>query len=155
MIRSIVLAMALVAACGGKKDESADKQPAQPAQTDELTKARDEAVQAAEHARAAAEAAAHAAMKEAEDAKQKVMSLQKDADDLSAKVDAQVKIIAEATDAATRDKAKAALDELRKQKAELDQRVADAKASAAKAERTKGVKVDPKCLDNPLAEGCQ
>ena len=36
----------------------------------------------------------------------------------------------------------------------MEARIAAAKAAAAHAERVKGVKISQKCLDNPLAAGC-
>ncbi len=55
---------------------------------------------------------------------------------------------------ADRDAANAKLSALRKQRAEMEARIAEAKAKSARAERLKGVKIDQKCLDNPLAKGC-
>jgi hypothetical protein len=36
----------------------------------------------------------------------------------------------------------------------MEQRIAEAKAAAARAERKKGVKISKECQDNPLAKGC-
>ena len=54
---------------------------------------------------------------------------------------------------ADREAATAKLDVLRKQ-AQMQERTATAKDSAAKAERKKGIKISQECMNNPLARGC-
>lgn len=56
---------------------------------------------------------------------------------------------------ADRAAAKAKLEALRKERAEMDARIAAAKAAASKAQRKQGAKISKECLDNPLAKGCE
>jgi phage-related minor tail protein len=104
-------------------------------------------------AKQAAELAAQS-VKEAQEAQDAVARLEQDATDLQKKVTDATDAIVGAQNQADRDAAKARLDQLQKEKAELDARVAEAKAAAARAERLKGVKISKECLDNPLAKGC-
>ena len=53
-----------------------------------------------------------------------------------------------------REAAMARLQALQKQQAEQSQRIAEAKAAAAKSERRKGVKISKECMENPLSRGC-
>ena len=46
------------------------------------------------------------------------------------------------------------LAQVQKQIAEHEQRLAEAKAKAARAERMKGTTISKECQDNPLAKGC-
>ncbi len=55
---------------------------------------------------------------------------------------------------ADRANAKAKLEELRREKAEMEAKIAAAKAAAAKAQRAKGRTISKECQDNPLAKGC-
>ena len=55
---------------------------------------------------------------------------------------------------ADRAAAKSKLEQLRKEKAEMEARIAAARAAAARAERLKGAKISKECQDNPLAKGC-
>jgi len=55
---------------------------------------------------------------------------------------------------ADREAAKSRLQQLQREKSDMEARVAAAKEAAAKGERVKGVKVSKECLDNPLAKGC-
>ena len=131
MMRNVAFALALlVAACGGKKDEApAAGSAARPAETDNLQKAADEAQQAAEHAKAAAEAAANKAVDEAKAARGQLDQVAKDLEALDTKVNAAVDDLAKATSDAERTKAKAALEELKKQKAELEAKIKAAKGA--------------------------
>ena len=43
---------------------------------------------------------------------------------------------------------------LREQKKDMENRIARAKAAAAKADRAKGLHLSKECLENPLAKGC-
>jgi hypothetical protein len=108
----------------------------------------------AEVAKVKAEQIAIQATKDAKEAQEAVDRLQKDAEAMSKKVDTAVDALASAQSQADRDSAKAKLDQLRREKYEMDQRIAEAKAKAARAERLKGVKISKECLDNPLAKGC-
>jgi hypothetical protein len=55
---------------------------------------------------------------------------------------------------ADREAAKQKLEELQKERADMEERAAAAKAAADKAERARGLHVSQECLDNPLAKGC-
>ena len=108
----------------------------------------------ADVAKVKAEQIAAQAVKDAKEAQEAVEVLQKDAEAMSKKVDTAVDALASAQSQADRDAAKSKLDQLRREKYEMDQRIAEAKAKAARAERLKGVKISKECLDNPLAKGC-
>jgi hypothetical protein len=69
-------------------------------------------------------------------------------------VEAAVVAVTEAKSEADREAAKARLQELQKQKTDLDTQLAAAKAEGEKAQRLKGVKISKECQDNPLAKGC-
>lgn len=105
-------------------------------------------------AKAEAERIADEAAKAAKEAQAKVDKLQSDLIDLAKRVDQATDALAAAQNDADRQAARAKLDQLRKERAEMEQHIADAKAAAAKAERAKGVHVSKECLDNPLAKGC-
>jgi hypothetical protein len=55
---------------------------------------------------------------------------------------------------ADREAARRKLQQLQREKAEQNQRVAAAKDAAAKAERKQGVNISKECMENPLARGC-
>ena len=142
--------LVLVSACGGK-----DPAPAQPhnetagsATTAPPTKPDPDP------ARTKAQAEADQAAKDAKEAEERVRKIEIDLDAFNAKLNAAVDAVVAAQNDAERQAAKARLDALRTEKLELEQRVAAAKAAATKAERAKGVKVSPECMDNPLAKGC-
>jgi hypothetical protein len=59
-----------------------------------------------------------------------------------------------AQDDADRRAAQERLEALQQDRADMEERVAAAKAAADRAERKKGVHVTQACLDNPLAKGC-
>jgi len=105
-------------------------------------------------AKAEAEAIAEKAAKDAKEAQEKVAKLSNDLIDLGHRVDQATDALAAAQNDADRSAARAKLDQLRKERAEMEQHIADAKAAAAKAERARGVHVSKECLDNPLAKGC-
>jgi hypothetical protein len=105
-------------------------------------------------AKKAAEEIADKAAKDAKDAQDKVAKLSSDLIDLGHRVDQATDALASAQNDADRSAARSRLDQLRKERAEMEQHIADAKAAAAKAERAKGVHVSKECLDNPLAKGC-
>jgi chromosome segregation ATPase len=104
---------------------------------------------------AKAKAEADKAMAAAKAAGDEVAKLAADLDALNDKVAKAVDAIVQAKTDAERAAAKTTLDSLRKEKSELEQRVAEAKAASARAERMKGVHISKECLDNPLAKGCQ
>jgi uncharacterized protein HemX len=108
----------------------------------------------AEKAKAKAEAIATQAAKDARDAQETVERLEKESAEMQKNLDSATDLLATAQTQADRDAANAKLSALRKQRAEMEARIAEAKAKAARAERLKGVKIDQKCLDNPLAKGC-
>ena len=115
-----------------------------------LEKDRREAVLAKQQA----EKAAEAAIKSARDAQQQVEKISKDLAELSAKVDAAVDALAASRNEADRAAAKAKLDDLHKQRAELEQRMQAARDAANRAARARGVTISKECIDNPLAAGC-
>lgn len=102
-----------------------------------------------------AELEAQEAMKRAQEAQDDMQKVEKDLDDLSNRLTKAVDDVVNAQNDADRAAAKAKLEALQKEKADIETRIAAAKAAAAKAERAKGVKVSKECLDNPLAKGCQ
>jgi hypothetical protein len=102
-----------------------------------------------------AELQAEQAMKDAKEAAEKVQKLAVDLDAMNEKVSSAVTAVVDAQNDADRAAAKVKLQALQKEKAELEQRIAEAKAASDRAERSKGVHVSKECLDNPLAKGCQ
>lgn len=104
--------------------------------------------------RVAAEKMADDAAKSARDAQDKVAKLSNDLIDLGQRVDKATDALASAQNDADRQAARSKLDQLRKERGEMEQHIADAKAAAAKAERAKGVHTSAECLANPLAKGC-
>jgi colicin import membrane protein len=97
---------------------------------------------------------AEKAAADAKEAQERVAKLSNDLIDLGHRVDQATDALASAQNDADRQSARSKLDQLRKERAEMEQHIADAKAAAAKAERAKGVHVSKECLDNPLAKGC-
>ncbi|HEY1559022.1 MAG TPA: hypothetical protein VGF94_29575 [Kofleriaceae bacterium] len=106
-------------------------------------------------ARKKAEAEADQAVKDAKAAQEQVSKAQKDLEDLQGRLDKAISDVASAQDAVALREAQARLSELNKEKAEMNTRLAAAKAAAEKAERVKGVHLSQECLNNPLAKGCQ
>jgi len=107
----------------------------------------------ADAAKQKAEQVAAEAVKAAQDAQDKVEKLARDLEDLDKRVGSAVDNVVAAQNDADRLSAKAKLEELRREKADMETRIANAKAAAAKAERAKGVHLSKECLDNPLAKG--
>lgn len=101
-----------------------------------------------------AEQQAQEAMEAAKKAQDDVAQLSRELIELGHKVDAATDALAAAQTDADRTAARAKLDELRKERAALEARMQAAKDAAARAEHRRGVHIDPKCLDNPLAPGC-
>lgn len=101
-----------------------------------------------------AEKRADQAMKDAKDAQDRVERLQADLADFSKRLDAAVEAVTAAKTQAEREHADQLLKQLQREKAEMEARIAEAKAASAKATRRKGVNIPKECLDNPLAKGC-
>ena len=83
-----------------------------------------------------------------------VERLQRSLEDMDKRVNEAVDSVVAAQTDADRANAKAKLEALRKEKAEMEAKVAAAKAAAARAQRAKGTKISKECQDNPLAKGC-
>jgi hypothetical protein len=115
---------------------------------------RDEQLEQARRRAEEAEAVAAKAVKEAQEARDKVDQAQKDVDELTQKLTAAVDAVMAAQNDADRTAAKAKLEQLRREKAEVETRLGEAKASAARAARLKGTSISKECMDNPLAKGC-
>jgi chromosome segregation ATPase len=101
-----------------------------------------------------AEEHATQSVEEAREAQAIVERLEQDATDLQKRMTEATDAVVGAQSQADRDAAKAKLDQLQKEKAEIDARIATAKANAARAERKKGATISKECLDNPLAKDC-
>lgn len=80
--------------------------------------------------------------------------LQQDSDEIQARLDKAIADVGNARDAAELKAAQERLMALNKEKAEMNARLAQAKAAAEKAERAKGVHISKECQENPLAKGC-
>jgi len=102
-----------------------------------------------------AELEAQEAMKQAKAAQENITQVAKDLDAMNERLAGAVDAVVNAQNDADRAAAKAKLEALQKEKADLEAHVAAAKAAADRAERTKGVTISKECLDNPLAKGCQ
>ncbi len=102
----------------------------------------------------AAEKRAKEAEKLAQEAQERVERLQRDLEDMDKKVGVAVDSVVAAQNDADRASAKAKLEALRKEKAAMEQRIAEAKAAAALAKRKQGATVSEQCRNNPLAKGC-
>lgn len=109
---------------------------------------------ASKEAEKAAQIERDAAVKAAAEAQEKVERLAADLADLDKKLGSAVDNVVAAQNDADRAAAKGKLEALRREKAEMEARIAEAKAAAARAERKKGVKISKECQDNPLAKGC-
>jgi septal ring factor EnvC (AmiA/AmiB activator) len=94
------------------------------------------------------------AVKDARDVREKVDRIEHDLQDLDAKVKTAVDTVVAAQNDADRAGASAKLGELQREKAEMEARLAAARAAAERARRSPVLRVDPKCVDNPLAKGC-
>jgi chromosome segregation ATPase len=119
-----------------------------------ITKRLEEQRMKAAQERATAEAAAAQALADAKAAADNVGKLQGELDDLAKRVDQAIQEVTAAKSKTDVDAVKAKLSQLQAERAELEGKVAAAKAAAARAERTKGVQISPECLKNPLAKGC-
>ena len=116
---------------------------------DSAIRAREKAaLEAAERAADRARAAKKAAM----DARDTVDNLQRDLSDLDARVSAAVDRVVAAQSDTDRAAAKARLEQLRKEKAEVEERIRA--TSAATPAKSNGVKISAECQKNPLAKGC-
>jgi hypothetical protein len=102
----------------------------------------------------AAREAAERARKMAEEATARLQEVVAQLDALNERIASAQQAINAAQSQAERDAANARLRALQKEQAEMRQKIAEAKAAAAKAEREKGVHVSPECMQNPLAKGC-
>lgn len=108
----------------------------------------------AEKKKEQAELIAKQAVKDAEEAQAAVEKLAADLADLDKKLNTAVDNVVSAQNDADRANATAKLKQLQKDKYEMEQRIAEAKALAAKKERQKGVKISAECKANPLAKAC-
>lgn len=140
-IRHDWLLAALVACCACKSHDEG------PASLREKADQAEAAAHQAEAEAARAEAAAH-------QAQATVDQFNKELAALDAKLAEADSLVKSATTDDERKAAAAQLDELRKQRLKLEQRIMAAKAAAEKAERAKGVHISKECLENPLAKGC-
>lgn len=82
------------------------------------------------------------------------MSLSRMVAAVNARIAHDVDVIAAAKSQKDRDAANAQLQADRKEKAELEQKLVEAKAADAKRQRQKGVTISKECQQNPLAKGC-
>jgi len=101
-----------------------------------------------------AERRAKEAEKLAQEAQDKVERLQKDLQDMDKKVGMAVDSVVAAQNDADRASAKANLEKLRREKADMEVRIQAAKDAAALAKRKQGAQVSAECQNNPLAKGC-
>ena len=150
-MKQLAWVVVVLCACGG--GDKAANEPAAPVANETKAPAPTEE-SSTDPSAAKAQADADRASSNADEARKKVEALQGEMTALDATVNVAVEGVVNAQNDADRQAAKAKLDKLRKQKAELENRLAEAKAQSAKAEREKGVKVSPACIDNPLAKGC-
>ena len=97
---------------------------------------------------------AEEALRAAEEAAEKVRRLETDMAEMDKKVGVAVDSVVAAQTDADRASAKSKLEALRKEKADMERRIAEAKAAAAAAKRKAGFKVSAECQANPLAKGC-
>jgi TolA-binding protein len=147
----LAIAFVLLAACGADKPA-----PATPIANHPVESTPPPSSEQAELDRkvAAAEREANEARKLAQEAQEQLDKLALEIDDMSRRVDKAVEAVVSAQNDADRGAAAARLKQLQQEQAEMRARVARAKEAAIRAERLKGIKIDPKCLDNPLARGC-
>ena len=104
--------------------------------------------------RARARQEADEAIKAAREAEQRIDQIARDLEALDQRVSDAVGQIANAQSDADRAAAKAQLEQLQREKAEMAMRVRAAKEAAEKAQRLKGNFDTTECLNNPLAKGC-
>ena len=135
MRRVFLVALIALAACGGKKDAAPSPE------TSDIDRAREEAERAQLQAALAEQAAAKAAS-EAKEAQDAVTLLDGELQAFDKQVGEAVESVVASQSDADRNAAKAKLAELQKRKAELEQKVADAKVKAARIERMRGATND-------------
>jgi hypothetical protein len=91
-------------------------------------------------------------------AKQAQEALERAVDEVTT-LDAQVKAAEDEVEGAKTDgertAANARLGKLQKQLEDAQQRVVEESAKAARTQRLEGIHIDQRCIDNPLAKGCQ
>ena len=144
----LVLAFALLTACASEKPA-----PQAPVANQQAHQTKPEP-QPQRDDRAHAQRAADDAAQAAREAEERLDQIARDLDALDKRTSAAIDQVVAAQNDADRAAAKARLEELQRDKQDMEQRIRAAKAAAAKAERAKGVKVSPECMDNPLAKGC-
>lgn len=127
---------------------------AKPVEAERPWQSESERVVEAEAARDKAEREADEAVKLAAEVQERVEKLTYDLEQLDKRVTTAVDSVVAAQNDADRANAKAKLEELRREKAEMEAKIAAAKAAAAKAQRAKGRTISKECQDNPLAKGC-
>nr|MBA2544655.1 hypothetical protein [Deltaproteobacteria bacterium] len=129
-----VVMIALLVACSSPAKQpvaptnQADRSAPPPPSDDhaELEKAQREAAQA---------------RKDADETMERVDKLAHDLEELDNKVNVAVDAVTSAQTAADRSNAKTKLEQLRKEKAEMDRKIQEEKARAAKAQRTRGQQI--------------
>lgn len=134
-------------------------QPAQPAPSagDRPPKVQSgvqSAVQDSARAAAAAREAVNQALIASQRAQETVDQISKELVALEAQLDQLAGRVAGAVTDADRAAVQAQLTEIARQRGELQQRIAAAKAAAAEAQRARGAALRPECVENPLARGC-
>jgi len=148
-----VTALAISACHGNNNDAAPQGSAAAPTVDQAVERARAEHADAQQKLEAAL-AEAKKAQADAELAADKFAKAEKAFDAQQAKLDAAIKMIANAKTDAERNAARARLAELQKQLAAAQAEIAATKEVADHAERAKGVHIRQECLDNPLAKGC-
>jgi hypothetical protein len=104
--------------------------------------------------RARARREADEAIRAAHEAEERIDQIARGLEALDQRVSDAVGQIANAQSDADRAAAKARLEQLQREKAEMAMRVREAKEAAEKAQRLKGDFDTTECLNNPLARGC-
>lgn len=146
-MRTLCILVLLVAACSEDKTAKPDK-------GDLRERVESLSVEEALEAKRAAEQARDQAVKAARESEEQLDRVQADLQDLDKRVNGAVDSVTAAQTDADRAAANAKLKALQKDKQEMEQRIAAAKAAAAKAARLRGRTVSKECRDNPLAKGC-
>jgi len=146
-----VALIALLAACS-----SPTKKPAEPAtHVDSMGSASESPPSTEDRAELEkAKSEAVEARKDADAGMERVERLARALEDLDTKVTEAVDAVVAARNDADRANAKAKLEQLRREKAEMDRRIQDAKARAPRSRRMYGQPVSKECQENPLAKGC-
>jgi hypothetical protein len=80
--------------------------------------------------------------------------MQRDLAELETRTQASIDEVMAAQNDADRAAAKTKLEALRRDQADMERRLAEARAAAGRAARKKGAPVSQECMDNPLAKGC-